>query len=57
MLNGESNENSKKKKKQTNNETNKTKQKYNMKLPELHVLWRNSVLHVFLFVFFFFHCR
>lgn len=37
MLNGESDENSKKKT-QTNN---KTKQKYNMKLPELHVLWRN----------------
>ena len=42
MLNGEGNENSKKK--QTNkqqNKQNKTKQKYNMKLPELHVLWRN----------------
>ena len=36
MLNGEGNENSKKKK--TNN---KTKHKYYMKLPELHVLWRN----------------
>ena len=40
MLNGESDENSKKKT-QTNNKTNKTKQKYNMKLPELHVLWSN----------------
>ena len=30
-----------KKNKQTNNKTTKTKQKYNMKLPELHVLWRN----------------
>ena len=36
MLNGEGNENSEKKK-----QTSKTKHQYNMKLPELHILWRN----------------
>lgn len=53
MLNGEDNENSKKKtNKQTTKQTKQNKAKYNMKLPELHVLWRNLVSHVFLFVFF-----
>ena len=47
MLNGEDNENSKK-----NKQTKQNKAKYNMKLPELHVLWRNLVSHVFPFVFF-----
>ena len=38
--------------KQTTKQTKQNKAKYNMKLPELHVLWRNLVSHVFLFVFF-----
>ena len=37
MLNGEGNEKSKKTNKQT---TKQIKQKYKMKLPELHILWR-----------------
>lgn len=42
----------KKTNKQTTKQTKQNKAKYNMKLPELHVLWRNLVSHVFLLVFF-----
>ena len=40
MLTGDGNENSKKKNKQTTKQTKQNTNTY-MKLPELHVLWRN----------------